>query len=72
MSDSAARPAKTRQEVEKELMEVLRARQQEWISASDQDRDLARQRFLDALRAFNALILSGKIPEAEPPKLPQT
>jgi hypothetical protein len=55
--------AKTRQRIEQDLLEVLNLRQREWISATDDNRDLARRRFMDALHAFNDFVLDGKLPE---------
>jgi hypothetical protein len=51
------------QEIENELMEELRLRQLEWVHASHQGRDAARERFLEALRTFNNLVLYGKLPD---------
>jgi hypothetical protein len=65
MSDSATRTAKERAQIETELLEILRQRQHDWTTASDVHRDHARQRFMDALQRFNALVLYGKPPQAE-------
>jgi hypothetical protein len=65
MSDSARRTAKDRDRVETELLEILRQRQQEWTTAPDDQRDYARQRFMNALQNFNSLVLYGKAPRAE-------
>jgi hypothetical protein len=56
---------KTREELEEALLETLRQRQAEWIRASDDERDEARQRFMAALKAFNSLVLYYKIPDAD-------
>jgi hypothetical protein len=56
---------KTREELEEALLETLRQRQAQWIRASDDERDEARQRFMAALKAFNNLVLYNKIPEAD-------
>jgi hypothetical protein len=56
---------KTSQQIEIKLLEVLRERQRDWVSASEHDRDSARVRFLTALRAFNKFILDGKLPDDE-------
>jgi hypothetical protein len=65
MSDSAARLSRTRQEIEKDLLERVRKSQQEWISASEDNRDEARQRFMDALQTFNSLVLYAKFPNGK-------
>jgi hypothetical protein len=39
-----------RQEIEAALLSELRSREEEWLRASADNRDRARQRFLDALR----------------------
>jgi hypothetical protein len=46
-----------RQEVEKELILAVEARQTEWQIATDETRDVARQRFLKALQIFTAFKL---------------
>lgn len=56
-------PAKVRQQLEADLLEIVRQRQLEWINAPEADRDEARKRFMDALSAFNRLVLDGKIPD---------
>ena len=55
---------KTREELEEALLENVRQRQTEWIRASDEERDEARKRFIDALRAFNSLVVHYKIPDS--------
>lgn len=59
---SASHRLNQRQQLEEELLEKLRQRQDEWIRASEDDRDAARQRFMDALHVFNSLILYDKLP----------
>ena len=44
-------------------MEALHQRQREWITAREENRALARESFMNALRAFNALVINGKVPE---------
>ena len=65
MPDSTPRTAKTREQTETELMETLRQRRHEWVAAPHDQRDYARQRFMDALQNFNALVLYGKPPLTE-------
>jgi hypothetical protein len=60
--DGAQSP-KTRQQVEIELLEALRHHQMEWIASSDGNRDIARQRFMNALHAFNSFVLYNKPPD---------
>ena len=57
MDGSRTPPSKTRWQIEDEVMEELRHRQLEWTNASEEDRDLARQKFLNTLHIFNSLIL---------------
>jgi hypothetical protein len=58
----ATRQAKTRRQIENDLLEDLRQRQMEWMQASDQDREAARRQFIGALQVFNDLVLYGKLP----------
>ena len=62
MSSNTAIRLTTSQQIETELLEVLRLRQYEWVTASDGQRDIARQRFMNALHAFNSAVLYGKYP----------
>ena len=69
MSGGTSRQLNTRAQVENDLLEVLRQREVEWIQASTQDRDTARQQFKDALDLFNSVVIYGvviygKIPRA--------
>ena len=57
MDRSIAQPPKTTRELETALFEQLRLRRAEWARASEANRDLARQRFMDALDAFIRLVL---------------
>ncbi len=50
-------------------MEVLRRRQRERSSADEDNRDVARQRFMNALYAFNSLVQPDRIPDG--PKFPE-
>jgi hypothetical protein len=38
-----------RQQIEEALLAELRYREEQWLHASEEDRDAARQQFLDAL-----------------------
>jgi len=51
---------KTREQIENDLSEDLYNKQLAWRGASDQDRETARQQFMDALHRFNSFILYGK------------
>ena len=64
MDGSGAHQSKTRQQIETELLDELRQTQAEWCSAAENDRDAARQRFMDALQRFNGVILHKKPPES--------
>ena len=55
--------AKTRQQIESYLLAQLRQRQIAWIAASDQDRDVARQRFMNTLHSLNGFMFDGEIPQ---------
>jgi hypothetical protein len=55
--------SKTRQQIEDELGEALRLSQRAWNFAQEENRDAARQRFMKAIQAFNALVLDGKAPK---------
>jgi hypothetical protein len=70
MDENGNQLTKTRQQIEVELMEILRQRQEEWSMASDDNRDEARFRFMNALHAFNSLVLYGKFPD-DPPRASQ-
>jgi hypothetical protein len=54
---------KAREQLEADLLEILRCRRSEWMTATDDDRDYARQRFLLALQNFNSCLLDLKPPE---------
>jgi len=58
--DGSNKQGKNRQQMQNELMEVLRQRQDEWSRASDDNRAVARLRFLNVLRKLNSLVLYGK------------
>ena len=62
MDGYGTRQSKTLQQIESELMEELRKSQAEWHGASDDNREAARERFIDTLHAFNTLILFHKRP----------
>ena len=46
------RQSKTRHAIEFELLEDLQVRQVEWTRACEEERDVARQRFMNALQTF--------------------
>jgi hypothetical protein len=60
MPDHSAGRVKAREQVEAELLEILRQRQHEWRTAPEDQRDYARQRFMNASQNFNSVILYGK------------
>ncbi len=64
MKSGTSHQSKTQEQIKNDLAEVLRERQIEWIRASDQDRDAARQRFMVALHLFNSFALQES--EAHP------
>ena len=52
-----------RREIEVRLLEKLRVHHQEWRAASREDRDAARKRFEETLKALDDLVLRGIPPE---------
>jgi hypothetical protein len=42
--------------IEEALLDELRLREDEWLRASEESRDMARQRFLDALFLLQLLV----------------
>jgi len=65
---SIKRLSRTKQEMETDLLEELRLRRREWNRASEEDRDVARQRFMNALDTFYSLVLHGLVLHGKPPK----
>ncbi len=59
---SHVRNAKTREQLEIELLAELHLRHNQSIAATGQDQIKARNEFILALCAFNNLILNGKEP----------
>jgi hypothetical protein len=57
-----ARPPNTRRQIENDLLEPLHERQQEWRAGGEGNREIARQRFVDAVEAFSGFVLYGKLP----------
>jgi hypothetical protein len=57
MTGNCAKPQKTRERIENELLEDLRQKRAEWIKASEDNRDLARQRFINALLIFDIVVI---------------
>jgi hypothetical protein len=51
-----------RQQIEEALLPELKRREEEWLRASDENREMARQRFLDVLRLLHSLT-QGSTPE---------
>lgn len=58
---STPKPSRTRHELASDLLELLRLSQLDWTRASEEDRDAARQRFMEALDAFNRVVLQGRL-----------
>jgi hypothetical protein len=59
--DNGARSPKTKQQIEAQLLEELRRHKKEWVTASDDNREAARERFMDALNVFNSFVIYGKL-----------
>jgi hypothetical protein len=51
-----------RQQIEEALLAELRRREKEWLRASEENRDRARQRFLDALLLLLHMLAQGSTP----------
>lgn len=62
MAEATSTRLDYRQHVEAELLDEVRRTQQAWHDATEEKRDVARQRFKDALNAFNSVVLHGKEP----------
>jgi hypothetical protein len=62
MASSAFAPIRTRQEIEAELFEAVHLAKMKWLSATGDERTAARQRFMEVLHTFNALIIHGRLP----------
>jgi hypothetical protein len=54
------RQSKTRHETEFELLEELQVSHFEWIRACEEERDVARRRYMNALEAFNNFSSTAK------------
>jgi hypothetical protein len=53
---------RTRRQIESDLIEVVRKRQREWLTAGEADRELTRHRFMESLQVFEDLAFFGKFP----------
>ncbi len=56
------KPARTRQEVEADLLENVHRAREHFLAAIDGNRDAAREQFRSALQVFNELVIDGKRP----------
>jgi hypothetical protein len=63
MAEGMPRPLKTVEEIE--LRDGVQQRQWEWTASRAENREAERQRFNEALRAFNAIFLRGQYPDDE-------
>ncbi len=63
VAETGARKAKTRQQIEAELMAELEEAEQRLDAACPDAKSQERERFCAALKRFNAFILDGKLPE---------
>ena len=64
MADEALSQNNSLQLIERGLLNALRERHAEWQRATDVTRDIARQKFLNALHAFRAFTVEGELPES--------
>lgn len=55
-------PVKARHQLEENLLQAVQQRREEWINASDEEREHARGRFVAALRDFHDIVLHDKEP----------
>lgn len=55
-------PVKARRQLEEDLLQGVQQRREEWINASDEEREYARERFVAVLRAFHDIVLHDKEP----------
>ena len=60
-----SRPMKTQHQIEEELIQLLQQRHVELISATEHTRETAHASFQQALHAFTAFIIDGKMPDEE-------
>ena len=56
-------PTKTRHQLEEDLLQAVQQRREDWINASDEERERARERFVAALREFHEIILHCEEPD---------
>ncbi len=61
---AAPTPGTTRLERERDLPRELLERQSQWLNAGEAHREIARLRFMDALHAFEEMILRDETPLA--------
>jgi hypothetical protein len=66
MDGDRTEQSRTRQLIEIELFYEVRQCHTEWARASHDERSTARQRFMDALRRFNRLVLENEPPLVNP------
>jgi hypothetical protein len=62
MPEAASGSFNSRQ-IEIQLMEILRLRQHAWITADEEHREVARQRFVNALHTYIALVFNSALPQ---------
>jgi hypothetical protein len=60
-------PSAIRKQIETKLRDIVWSRHQLWKSARTDKQAITRQRFLNALNAFDALVLHGKLPGSREP-----
>jgi hypothetical protein len=62
MSAAAVSTRKNREQMESELLAAVQFARLAWIESPENERDSARARFIQALNAFNNLVLYDREP----------
>ena len=63
MAGTAVSPRKNREQMESELLAAVQSARLVWIESPETERDSARARFIQALHAFNDLVLYDREPQ---------
>lgn len=61
MSENGA--SEGREQIEAELMELVKRHEREWQVAPEGDRESARERYVAALEKFNRVVVRGVFPD---------
>ena len=63
MAVTAARTRRNREQVESDLLAAVQFARLAWVESPENERDSARARFIQALQAFNDLVLYDREPQ---------